>query len=55
MKKMARKTFFTSVFVISFLFLSSQNILAQAPPPQNPSPGQEPGAQASRYKYDVEK
>jgi hemolysin activation/secretion protein len=50
-----KKVFFISVSVISFLFLSSHNILAQAPPPQNPSPGQEPGAQAERYKYDVEK
>ena len=50
MRAMARKTFFVSAFVISFLFLSSQDILAQ-----NPPPGQGPGAQAERYKYDVEK
>ena len=36
--------------VILFLFICSGQTLAQTPPP-----GQEPGAQAERYKYDVEK
>ncbi|MCK9603973.1 MAG: hypothetical protein M0R66_06425 [Candidatus Omnitrophica bacterium] len=46
----AAKLIFVLAFAVSFLFLSSQNVLAQ-----NPPPGQEPGAQAERYKYDVEK
>lgn len=50
MKEITRITLFVLFFVISFLFSSSQNIFAQ-----NPPPGQEPGAQVERYKYDVEK
>jgi len=50
MKGITRIKFPISLFLISFLFLSYQNTFAQ-----NPPPGQESGAQAQRYKEDVEK
>lgn len=48
--KRIRKIYFFISLCASFLFIPTQNILAQEPPP-----GQEPGAQAERYKYDAEK
>ena len=44
------KIFFILGFVISFLFLSQPKAFSQVTPP-----GQEPGAQAERYKSDVDK